>query len=62
MPELYGKASAAYPDKNLYQVLEMVPPRERGPAMGLTRRLAAEVVLAGLVYRRRERGKRRQSP
>ena len=31
-------------------------------AMGLTRRLAAEVVLAGLVYRRRERGKRRQSP
>ena len=31
MPELYGKTSAAYPDKNLYQVLEMVPPRERGP-------------------------------
>ena len=31
-------------------------------AMGFTRRLAAEVVLAGLVYRRRERGKRRQSP
>ena len=31
-------------------------------AMGLTRRLAAEVVLAGLVYRRRERGKRQQSP
>ena len=31
-------------------------------AMGLTRRLAAEVVLAGLVYRRRERGERRQSP
>ena len=31
MPELYGKTSAAYPDKNLYQVLEMVPPHERGP-------------------------------
>ena len=31
MPELYGRTSAAYPDKNLYQVLEMVPPRERGP-------------------------------
>ena len=32
MPELYGKTSAAYPDKNLYQVLEMVPPRERATA------------------------------
>ena len=31
-------------------------------AMGLTRRMEAEVVLAGLVYRRRERGERRQSP
>ena len=31
-------------------------------AMGLTRRLAAEVVLAGLVYWRHERGERRQSP
>ena len=32
-------------------------------AMGFpTRRLAAEVVLAGLVYWRHERGERRQSP
>ena len=31
MPELYGKASTAYADKNLHDLLEMTPPRERGP-------------------------------
>ena len=31
MPELYGRVSTAYPDKNLYDLLEMVPPHQRGP-------------------------------